>query len=242
MGRSWCSAPLLSIVRRAGALALLLLGSACGAPSSPDGSWVTPGAAARVVASAHAALQRGDHEAAYALIDFDEKSRRMLGEIYDGGPPEEQERLHRHLQGQFLRTWEKHWKAPEAAGESWYSTMDWVSPAEARVYLTLPDDPETGRETVELTYIVGARRDGARIIDRTVSIGGRGSTTKLFIELVKRKALPEDGGPVTLARANDAIERLIDSIQIQRIVLGPEHARELRQLPGDPEAPAPEPE
>lgn len=243
MRGSWSSAPLLSIRRGVICLVpLLLVGAGCGDAASPERAWVSPVAAAQVVARAHGLLQIGDDAAAFALIDFDEKSHRMLGEIYDEGPRAEQERLKKHLEGQFRQTWDKHWRAPEAAGETFYTSMDWLSPTEGRVHLTMPDDPDTGRETVELTYTVSPRSEGARIVDRTLSLGGRGSTTKLFIELIKRRALPSDGGPVTLALANDAIEKLIGNIQIQRIVLGPEHARKEPAQPADADAQAPAPE
>lgn len=216
---------------RGGALAplCLLLAAACGGPAPPERAWVTPVDAARLVARAHMAMQSGDDEAAFALIDFTEKSQRMLGPIYEEGEPAEQDRLRGLLEAQFVKGWAQHWRDPEAAGEAWYASMSWARPEEARVYLSMPDNPETQRETVELTYSIASRPSGPRIVDRTVSLGGRGSTTTLFVELVKRKATPPDGGTPDLGRVNDVIEELIDEIKIQRIVLGPEHARDVRR-------------
>lgn len=237
MAASWDEIPLLSIRRAAwpalaaGALAL----AGCADPAPPERAWVTPVDAARIVAQVHGALQAGEPDRAFALVDFAEKSRRMLGEIYEEGEPAEQDRLRGLLEAQLLKGWEDHWRDQEAAGEAWYASMDWLRPGEARVYLSRPDDPDAGRETVELTYSVVAGPEGPRIADRTTSLGGRGSTTRLFIELVKRKATPPDGGMPDLGRVNDAIEELIDEIRIQRIVLGPEDARH-RRRPADADA------
>ena len=215
----------MSIRLRASVISALLLAVsvtwiACGAaPAGADApAWVSPAGAVELVGQAHRAMAEGDFDGAIALVDLDEKARRMLGDVYDQGPREEQERLFVHLRGQFRATYERVWQ--EGAETRPASVGVGISgKGERTVTLTLPAGPGAEQELTELTYVVARQPAGLRIVDRALSLGGRGSTTGAFVELVLRKAARSSTEPATLRDFNDHVEPLMEKVQIQRIPL-----------------------
>jgi hypothetical protein len=188
--------------------------AACRSPveGAPPPEGVDALAATLLVAGAQAAMVRGDWVTAHSLVDFEAKSERLFGELYEKATPEERARLHAILRDQLRKTWERTW-APRVLELASISIRR--ADGATDVTLSLPADELS--ERVEMTWTVAPSAAGPRIVDREVSLGGRGSTTRAFVHLVVSKAKDKRGGDLTLGDVVDQIERTIDTTMIRRI-------------------------
>ncbi len=177
-----------------------------------------------VVAAFEVALDRGDHAAAHALVDYRFRLAEVLGSFFEGAPETDRAELERLTQGMLIDTTEKmrplccRGRAMRRVVSEAGQDDTWVSSS--------PDDG--GAFTWRYRLI---RKEGAwRITQREYLKGRTPSNTTRFWDLARKAVARELGRDPTLSEFNTNLPSVMPTLRVRTLT-----------VPELPKAPAPAP-
>ncbi|MCB9733075.1 MAG: hypothetical protein H6745_10735 [Deltaproteobacteria bacterium] len=191
----------------AGVAALALASGAC-APRSG-------GPAVAVVEELEQAWQRGDRERVHDIVDFRARIEEMLGDVWRGAPPEDQDEAVDLARAMFDTTMERYWTS-QYEGRPHQTRISRIDGPHVWVESRASGD---GRSDFAWIYRVTSSQGRYRVTQRELKLGPVQSNTSAFYPLALKRIGQEYGRRPTLSELNANLPSLLGTMRERTYVV-----------------------